>query len=448
MGITKVTYSMIDGSIINPSDYSNLAAAIAAAKANNQVVGISQNTTIRVPNDATILQDAFDYTTPLNDTVQITINIETGHSPATGILLENGDWGQYTISSTDAEVSVTSGLAAGFLVVSNGRAPVLDCLVNMAASSSFDSYMLNNGSIGVINSGCGIKNGERGLHVQNSSMCFADGAVFTGFQEAGLHVSRASSCQCTNANFSGNSQDPANTFGGVYASRTSRIHGADIDASNSGGDGVRAQRFAEIAVPGIDVSGATGIAIVAVSGASIYSDADAPVMLNLKGQALVAQAWAKIVVEGATITFDPGVTDPAIESRGSIIFCQNCSLSGHEGIGIFATAASSVDAGGVSITDGTTGIFVEKVAKVSAANATVVSASSNGVFAREGGYVSLEDASVTGSGTKDIAVSDGSWISAHGCSTTTSAGTPAVGDTNLTGGLNFADNGNRGFIWN
>lgn len=414
MGLTKVTSSMMTG----------------------------QTLTYRIPADFPNLQTAVDSLSPTVNNDRITLLFQSGHQPSSGLLVSDGDFSQFTISSEDAEVVVSGDFS---IVGYNARMPVLNCLINLAASTLFDSFGVSRGSIAVINSGCGMKNGDRGLHVENASICYADGAVFTGFQQAGLHVSRASICQCTGANFSGNSQDPANTFGSVYASRASNIHGADINASNSGGDGVRTQRLAVASVPGVNVSGAKKIALVAVSGSSIYSESSAPIMLNLQERAIVAQQGGKIVVNAATVTFAAGVVLPAVEARSSIVVCTNSSFSGHQGTGIFAQNAS-VDAGSVTITGGANGIFAEKTAHVNATSATITNVTANGVFARQGGYVCLQSASVTGSGSNDISIETGSWVTANGCSTTSSAGTPALADTSATG-FNFADNGNRGFIW-
>jgi hypothetical protein len=333
--------------------------------------------------------------------------------------------------------------------MSNGIAPIWNCVLDLAGTDFFNSYRLSENAFGLVSPNCGMLNGSgRGAHIENGSSAVLDSAVFTGFQQAGLHVSRLSDCQCSFADFSGNSKDPSNNFGGIYASRSSRIHGADIDARNSGANGVRAQRQSIITVPGINVSGSTGAAFVAASAARIYSDINSPVMLNLASQAAIAHLGALIVIGNNNITFLAGVTSPAIECRESQIIINNCGLSGHESMGIFAKGAgASVQASNINIAGGTDSIFAEETATVNAAGCTVTGASLNGVIASAGSRICITNGSVTGSGSNDLAVTDGGSMFANGCTTTNGAGSPNASDTNLTGGFNFSDNGNRGLMW-
>lgn len=421
-----------------------------------QLVGgyVKVDLVVNIPSDHPTMQDAIDYyhnKVLFTDGNGLAINIESGHQPSTGISVSNGDYSYIRITSDDAEVLLNSSFSGGaessVIYSENAKGPILSCLININGVNVFNAYNATACSSAFVDAGCGMKNGNRGMHVHNGSVCFMDSAIFTGFQQAGLHVSRAGKAQCSFATLSGNSQDPANTFGGVYASRASFIHGADIDASGSGGDGVRAQRGAVISVPGVDVSNATKIALVAVSKAEIYSGSAPPVMSNLAGQAIVAQQGAKISIDGTPITFQAGMSSIAVECRSSTIIMSSSSLSGHEGIGIFAKGAGgNVEAAFTSITGGTMAIQCEELAQVNAANSTLQNGSGNGAFAAEGGKICITNGEASGF-SNDLAVVTGSWISANGCTTTNGAGSPDVSDTNLTGGFNFANNGTRGFIW-
>lgn len=405
--------------------------------------------TVNIPTDYATLQEAVDdlSTLSVKQGSLIDLVFESGHTPSAGLLVENGDYGMFRISSVDPVVTVSPSLTDTFLQAVNARAPVLNCLVDLAPCTAFGSYTLNETSLGVINPGCGLMNGTRGAHVHNGSKCYMDEAVFTGFQQAGIHASRNGTIQCSYANLSGNSQEPTNTFGAVYASRASQIHGADIDATNSGGDGVRAQRAAIVSVPGINVSGATKIALVAVSSAHIYSGSNPPTMTGLLGRAIVAQQCAVVAIDGTTITLNGSSTDSAIEaSNNSQVSIGGSTISGHSGINIYASS-SSVSAGQVNVSGGTHGIFAEKTSSVDASLSQISNASSTGVLAQRGANVCVISGSVSGSSMGDLSVIHGAWISANGCSTTNGSGSPSLGDTNLTGGFNFADNGGRGFIW-
>ena len=363
--------------------------------------------------------------------------------------VSNGDYSKFTITSDDAEVTVSpSWFGGGFIVCENGRSPILDTIVNLNGLASSSGYYLNNSSLGFIKTGAGMRNGNnRGIHASNSSSLAADGCVFTGFSQAGAHASRNSRIQCADADFSGNSQDSGSNFGAVYASRGSVIHGPNIDASSSGGDGVRAQRLASIIVPDINLSNCTRIAFVA-NGAFILSDSGSPTLTNLAGQLIVASGGGQIKIGASNATFQPGMTDNAIDSRDSRVVADEVGLSGHEGIGVFSEGAGAlVDISAASITGGTYGIWAAFGSTINARLATVTGATSIGVRSSGGSRVVIEDGSVTGSSSDDLNISSGGWINADSCTTTNGAGNPDVLDTNLTGGFNFANNGDRGFIW-
>lgn len=418
-----------------------------------EVANVNTAITVNIPSDYLNLQDAINdlSTLPVKQGESIELLIESGHAPSSGFSLSNGDYSKFVISSVDATVTADAAFAGVAVDLDNAVSPVWNFVLDLNGAGLGVAFNVNNTSRAKINPQCGIINGtNRGLHATNASKVVADYCVFTGFQQAGVHSSRTSDVQCSYADFSGNSLDPANNFGAVYASRTSRIHGAGINASNSGGDGVRAQRQAIVSVPGIDVSGATKIALTAVSGARIYSENDSPIMTNLSGQGLVAQFGGYIGIGSTAITFATGMTSFAIESRNSQIICNGVSLSGHEGIGIYAKGTGAeIAAASSSITGGTSGAFVEEGAEANLANSTISNGTGNGVYANEAARVCVTSASVTGFSSNDLAIEKGSWISANGCTTTNGAGTPNRDDTNLggAGGFNFLDNGTRGFIW-
>ena len=403
--------------------------------------------TINIPSFYT------DWVTPFSKIISdytVTINIETGHQITTGLLLSDKDYSNFIISSVDAEVTVGASFSSGSSVISvvNGTSPVLNTLINVDNQTNVSSYNLTGAATGFINSGAGMKNGgDRGLHVQNASNCYADGCVFTGFQAAGVHVSRASTLQCANAVLTGNSQNASNTFGAMYASRGSTIHAPDVNASGSGADGVRVQRLSTIVVPNINLSNTTGITFV-VNGGFIFSDSGSPTLTNLGGQLIVAASGGQIKLGVATITFQAGMTDEAIDCRDSRVIADGIIMSGQEGIGVFAQGANAiVDISGASITGGTVSVWAADAATVNAEGATLLNSTTTRVNATSGARVFLEDATITGASNADITVSKGSWVVATGATTSNGTGTPAVSDTNMSAGFNFVNNGNKGFLW-
>lgn len=403
---------------------------------------------VNVPSNFTSIQSAVDFYHNkifFADGFELVINIEAGHQPATGVSVTNGDYGYIRITSDDAEVVVDPLWGGGgFLLADNARSPVLDTVVNLDGLATSSGYYLNNSSVGYIISGAGMRNGaNRGAHISNGSTLAADGCVFTGFDQAGIHASRASTVQCADADLSGNSQDPANTFGALYASRNSRIHGPSINLTNSGGDGVRVQRLASIVAPDVDVSGCTGIAFVA-NGGDIMSDSGSPTTNNLQGQLLNAQNNGRVYLGEVNATFDAGMTDFAIECRQATVYIKLLTMSGHEGIGIYAIGAGAIiDCPAYTAVGGLDGVNCLDLASVNVERCNITNQTRLGVFATSGARVTIEDGTVSGSVSGDINCDKGSQIVA--INATTTSGAVNTADTNFSA-FNTIES-NKGIIW-
>lgn len=409
---------------------------------------VSFDVVFSVPTQFSSLQIAVDAFYPAIKPVggaALSINIEAGHQPESGISVSNGDYSFIRITSDDAEVTVsTSWFGGGFLVCENAVAPTLATIINLNHLATSSGYYLNNSSRGFIAPGSGMRNGaNRGAHISNGSTLAADGCVFTGFDQAGIHASRASTVQCADADLSGNSQDPANTFGALYASRNSRIHGPNIDLTNSGGDGVRVQRLASIVVPDIDVSGCAGIAFVA-NGGDIMSDSGSPVTNGMHGQLINAANNGRIYLGGVNATFVAGMTDFAIECRQGIVYVRDLTMSGQEGICIYAIGAGAkVDCPAYTVTSGQDAVNCLDLAEVNIERCNITGQTRYGVSAASGAKVTVEDGTVSGSVNNDLNCVKGAQIFAFNA--TTSSGAVNVADTNFS---NFNTiEGNKGIIW-
>lgn len=411
------------------------------------------NIVANVPSDFATMQDVIDFyygkVTPASD-YTISINIESGHQPASNIAVSNGDYSKFIITSDDAEVTLDPSFNPNTSVINciNAKSPVLNTLFDCNGIINTAAFNLTGGSTGFVNPAKGMKNGNnRGLHVQNSSNCYADYSVFTGFGQAGIHASRDGTIQCSYADVSGCSQDVANTFGALYASRGSLIHGADIDASNSGGDGVRAQRQATIVCAGVNVSGCAKIAFVA-NGGNISCDSSPPIMTGIQGQAIVVQSGGQIHMGINTITFAAGMTDKAIDCENGRVIAKGITMSGYEGIGVYGLGANSlIDVSDITLSGGTYGLWALDNANINAESCSITGASAIGVNCVSGAKISVEDGTVTGSGSLDINLAKGAWVTATSCTTTAGVGTPATADTNMSAGFNFSNNGSKGFLW-
>ena len=412
----------------------------------------TNNPTIKIPGRFLDLQEACDFFAGFshNSEQTITLEMQPGFEITTPLAFVNVNSSFIEITSVDAEVKVGASFPPTSSVINsvNSRPAILNTIIDVDNIVTVSSYNVSSASIASIAVGAGMKNGgDRGLHSQNGSTAYADNCVFTGFQKAGVHASRNSRVQCADADFSGNSQNPANTFGAIYASRGSVIHGPNMNATNSGAEGVRAQRGATIVCPDVDLTGCTGTAMIA-NGGTISTTSGLPIMLNLKGQALVAVSGGQAHIGAAVIAHVSGVTDPSIECRNARVIANGVNISGQDGRGIYAEGVNAmVDIDGGVIAGGTDCLFAFEGGSINAVNSTITGASNNGATATQGGKIIIAESSVTGSGNDDLSINKGSWMSANSCTTTNGVGTPDISDTNLTGGFNFADNGNRGFIW-
>lgn len=381
MALTKVTFSMIDGGWINPADYSSLAAAIAAAKASNQVVCLFNDTTIRVPIDAGSLQDAFDYTTPVSQQVQITVNIETGHQLATGLKVENGDYGQYTITSTDAIVYLATGFVgvqvettmdSDIIAGSYAVMPTLGCLIQ-ADDKAKAGYVVYRSSTGYVAPNCGVTYAAAfGLYVLNNSRCEAKVANFS-YSGLGNRVTTNSMLEAEGINCSNTQNrgypDPNGDRCGLDVSRGSVVNiksqGLNItNLSNSANNGLSVRR-SFVSAEGINVSNAAAVGIraeancVVAAGASNISGCGAAGVFVGFGSTVTANScdisgctdYAVFSGDGANVTIDAsdctgtiGLGRAVYARRGARIDAQYVDASGALDIGFYATQGSQINA--------------------------------------------------------------------------------------------------------
>lgn len=398
------------------------------------VTGVSVDTTYNIPTDFATLQDALDAIVRTNNTVTVTLNIESGHSPATAVLVSDGDFSWFTISSTDATVTLSSSFpASNVIACTNGRAPTLNCLIDANGFGSH-GYSIQDKSVGQVNTGCGVMNTpDRGIYVNNGSHVSCDGAIFTGVGSInagstprGAWISRGSTMICEGADFS-------NSAGvGVYVSRASTVHGMDMTVQNATDQAIWCHRSSRltahaIASPGVRLSSSGSSQVVRATRSSLVSlDASdpgtAPVAItqNGTGDGVICTGASICNIEGATITGNANA-----------------------GEGISATEGSIVNAASATIATFTNNIYANG-ATISAPLVTSTGCLGNGVWSRRG-EINFASGTSTGSTTNDLIVQNGGIIRADGATTTAGSGTPAVADANVSA-FNAIDSGN-GIIW-
>lgn len=287
---------------------------------------------------------------------KITLMIEDGHQPATGLRLENGDFSAFEIayagdlgtpgsatvtlspsfvgvdnSDLPGEASAVFDSSQNLFVFSNCLAPTIACKFDMDSPRGDPDYWghgiyAQNSRVKILED-CGVINtGVCGLYCQGSRI-YALNTVWSGSGGPALRIQQGS-----NATFQGCTVDAGQADADVRAagsgdsmvfiSRASVVNLIDATLTNSGADGVEVHR-AYLAMTAADCSGAAGTALRAVLGADCRcSDSD----------------------------FSGAGDDAIVVSQGSHVALEDCDLSGCGGLSIVMNSG-----GGSVFTEGATG---------------------------------------------------------------------------------------------
>ncbi len=356
---------------------------------------ITSHLVVNIPGDYPNLQYAVDALAGVRtgQGVRIILRIESGHRPATGLSVRDGDYSHFHIEAHDAIVTVSSDFSGAFILGENAVMPVLACLVDMDHQGG-DGYSARSNSRGRVMRGCGVINaGSRGLYLTEASSVTANRSNFSGANSRTLWVTRGSTAHVQGSNLSDGLKGGRGPASAVSARRASVIDAQNANISNANGNAVSCDRASRINLQDANISGATGVALFSTRG-SIISAGDSN-LSDASSNAVRATEGAVVSVEGATI---------------------------HNA--------------------GAHGIFASAGATVSASNAEITNSGSNGVLSTGGAVVTLTGATVTGSGADDLRIRQGGTIIAS--DTRTSNGTPSLTDTNAT---EFSKPGPDGIIY-
>lgn len=276
---------------------------------------------VNIPTDYLTIQEAIDDLSPLSvkQGAIIDIIIEAGHQPTAGVLVENGDYSHFRISSVDAEVTLDPAFPATDIIKGiNARMPVLNCLIN-ANSLGVNGYFAENGSSGVVSSGCGIKfASQHGLYANSGSYITAGGTIFTSCSQGSPAYSGilawASKIDAFGADVSGSLYYGAQAaasgtlyFRSGIANNCARhairaTNGAitiarDASALNAGVSGIRSFDKGIVHANSVDVSGsATGI--WCENGSEVI--ADAATGNNTTGSFIFCNKMSRVSAAGAS----------------------------------------------------------------------------------------------------------------------------------------------------
>jgi hypothetical protein len=374
--------------------------------------------TYQIPTDFATLQAAIDALSPTVSNDIITLNIATGHQPASGITVSNGDYSQFRITSTDVEVTLSSsfGTSQNFIYGVNSKLPRLACLINANSKANY-GYAAVNASVGYVESGCGIKNAwGDGCRAYGGSTIYAEDTIWTGCAKnnttgSGI-VSWGSTIFASGANVNNSMYYGAQAaHGGILvidngtANNCFRYNIRATDAGYISADAVTANYAGCDPATNLPYASATaeGYGLYAFNGSSIAArDASAT---NAKSTGVLASNGSTIHVRGATLT--------------------NCGE-----YGVYALTASTVDATQTNVNTAKTYGFYASGASVinatsSSANTCGTSTSQGAVFAEWGSTINFKSGTATGALGNAILAGESSTINANN-STLTTAGNRAV----------------------
>ena len=455
------------------------AQALATIRATKVSTGNSSILKL-IPTDYPNLQAAVNALQNLyvmGNGVMVELRIEAGHQPTSGLLVQDGDFSKFIITSVDPIVTLspsfvgvdtldgpTANSSNGFITGVRARMPVLSCIIdaNGKAKNGYFAFMASTGWLnrppsasgeapalppiaGVIN--CTYFN----IRAREGSTIYAENTVGYGAGINGYYANRASTIHCEFSDAHGCGQsafianrasrvvaDSGNATGckiGVYALRSSTIsaeladatgckigffssYGCTITASQSKADNAAIES-------GLTYSGS---GYVAIRTGRLYAQ---------DGSAKSCAGWGGIAEDGGELELrgaDVGLSVVGVLVRfGSSLSAQALKASGCPSTAV-DIAGSRADLTSMTSAGSGIGIRARFVSEVNALNADISGSTSYGMFADASSTINGYGASVKTSGTKDLRIQSGSFITATTMQTTSSVGPiPIIGDTNIAG---------------
>lgn len=434
------TQSVIDALNARATD-SDITDALAE-------VLLESSLTVNIPTDYATLQEAVDALSTLNvkQGEIIDLVIESGHQPTAGILVENGDFGKFRVSSIDATVTLPVGFpATDFIKGLNARMPVLNCLVD-ANGNGQHGYHADEASFGVVTPGNGVINaGRHGLAAYGASVVYADNTTWTGAsQETLAYAGILAWASRISAAFS----DVSNSlYYGAQAAAGGILSFRGGTANNTGRYGVRATNLAFIDAREVQAEFNVKYGIYAYIGSTI----------NCMGSDVDQNGEANIIaLRSSTI-------DASIEG-GSITTCNG----GGSVASVYAAFNSRIHAGGIQITNAQNHAILAEACSVVNANTSTINSSAgqalravasstinavnatidNAAYAARcnASIISVRSATITNISTTPVYIEEGATVQAHG--TTVGGAAFSTSHTNADTLNGFSSTGaSKGLVW-
>jgi len=387
----------------------------------------------QIPTDFADLQTAIDALSKFRATQgkTFTLNIESGHAPASGFTVENGDYSHIVITSTDAVVTLGAGWVAGDPVARgvNARMPQWGVLIDCNAEDcGIGAVRVELNSDLKVLDGCGARNNGAAaganLYVYRNSKVSGDQTDWAGATDRNVWVTHRSDAYLERGDFSG--AGAAN----VFVSRLSNFYGIGGNYDSSGEEGLLVRRSFAACFPfgAADVSFDSNgtAAIAAYQGSKVIAHARNGQVVNITNalvHGVIASELAEVDIRGAAFgavandavrafsgatvyagevtTTVAGVVRDGIVCGASKVFAESISLltvggialKAFEGGEIIAPSAVCTNAGGAAAVQADTG------ARVSAVNVNAANAAGAALLADNGSYISAQSADGSGAGT-------------------------------------------------
>ena len=460
-----------------------------------------QSLTFQIPTDFASLQAAVDALSPTVLGDSITLNIATGHKLTSGLIVANGDYTQFTITSTDATVLLAAGWVAGtaLLTGTNARMPNWNIFVDCEAkdvNSAVDTGAINvleNSSL-LLGGGAGCTNGaagNNGLFVYKNSLVTGDQCIFSAFPNNNIWVTHTSDAYLQRVTATGGG------LNGAFVSRASNLYAAGGDFSDATEYGVLAYRSRVVAIPfgtgvpskfnscglagayigtnsiftstlrsgvrpqfynntthGIIVEGASLADIVGADFQTITVDAIRVANSQVKADTCIFSAIGRDVifavdaatVSANTITATNAAGRRAIyAARGAVVAADSSDLTGAGEDAVLAESGATITVGGATINSAVGNAMHATGGNIVALSVTATGATLRGAFAERGGFINVESGNLSGATIGGARATEGSKIIAVNANLQ-SGGAPAVSDCQIVSGSIVAFTGGTGGV--
>jgi len=420
--------------VLNLKDFGTIKEAITAAVAQTKIIRVDDSITVNIPTDALTLQIAIDTLLAANEKCVITLKIDAGHQPTSGITVSNGNYSQFRITSTDAEVtlSLSFGTGANFIYGQNARLPRLACLINANLQAN-NGYAAIGASVGYVEENCGVKNTwGNGCQAHSGSTIYADKTIWTGCAKnnatgSGI-IAWGSIVYASEANASNSMYYGAQAaHGGILvidngtANNCFRYNLRATDAGFMSADGVTANYAGCVPITNIPYpdASAAGYGIYAFNGSWIAArDASAT---NAKNTGVLASNGCTIHVKGATLT-NCGVNG-VYANPCSTVDATTTNVSGAGTHGYYAAGGSTINARSSTANNCGTGIndaaaYAEEASRINVDTLTATGCSGIVIRCESASTINCANSTITGAGNKSVYAAQASIVNATNCTGT------------------------------